>query len=463
MQKTNSKGVKWLKRVAKILLWIVGSIIFLLLAVVFLLRLESVQNFIISKATKFVSDKTHTTVKIGHIRISYPAEIILEKVFLDDTNRDTLLYAGSIGINAYLPGLLSNKLNISSINIENLKANIARDKDSIFNFNFFIEAFSGKKDTLVKVADTLSKPMEINLSEISLKSLTLSYNDNISGVSMKSGIGELSLNFDDFDLSKNIFHSDKLTVSNSFFSIFNSRIPTQSNDTSTSPLPDVSVNLLTLNNVNFASGNTVTREKLRMVIGTCRIKADKINLPGSKADIESLILTNSICEIDSRQKKGTATKDNSGSIAWQITAKDLDLQSVSFMMNDLDKPVLQGSFDPSHIDVSNFNGHISDLSFLPQNITASINALSLDERSGFRLKNLKTGFVFNQHAIELNNLDLVTSNSRIRNNLSIGFTSLENISGSIGEMIVNASLHDSHIGTKDILLFQPDSYQKSCF
>ena len=70
----NVKGniLLWIKRLAKTLAWIVGSVIFILIALVFLIRTSPVQNFIIKKVTGYVSENTHSRVEIGFIKIAYP-------------------------------------------------------------------------------------------------------------------------------------------------------------------------------------------------------------------------------------------------------------------------------------------------------------------------------------------------------------------------------------------------------
>ena len=84
MNSNNTLFWKWSKRILKFLAWSAGILILLLVLIIFLIRIESVQNYIVKKVTKSISDKTHSTVSIGHIYISFPKEITIE-----NNNRNT--------------------------------------------------------------------------------------------------------------------------------------------------------------------------------------------------------------------------------------------------------------------------------------------------------------------------------------------------------------------------------------
>ena len=75
----------------KTILWIIGSILFLVLLIFILIQIPSVQNFVKDKAVTYVQNKIHTKVKIGHISLGLPKLIVIDSVYMEDQKRDTLI------------------------------------------------------------------------------------------------------------------------------------------------------------------------------------------------------------------------------------------------------------------------------------------------------------------------------------------------------------------------------------
>jgi len=122
--------------------------VLLFIIIAALIQIPAIQNKTIHYATSFISSKTHTRVEIKNISISFPKSIVLEGVFLEDTQKDTLLFAGKAKINIALYDLISSKISISSFALENANINLySTDTDSLFNYTFLLKAFS---DTTTK-------------------------------------------------------------------------------------------------------------------------------------------------------------------------------------------------------------------------------------------------------------------------------------------------------------------------
>src|SRR3954467_15364486 len=101
--KLNTKRI--LVKVSKILLWIIGSIVGLVIVLILLLRLPSVQNFVIHKVTASFSKKTGTRIEIGSLYISFPKSILIENLYAEDKSQDTLIAAGKIKVDLNLLSL----------------------------------------------------------------------------------------------------------------------------------------------------------------------------------------------------------------------------------------------------------------------------------------------------------------------------------------------------------------------
>ena len=80
---------------------IVAAVLPLLLAL--LLGIPAVQNAVVRKATRIVSEKLDTEVRIGRVEIGYFGKVRVRDLYVEDYQKDTLLYAGRV--EAFVTGL----------------------------------------------------------------------------------------------------------------------------------------------------------------------------------------------------------------------------------------------------------------------------------------------------------------------------------------------------------------------
>jgi len=144
----NKVQIKMAKAI-KIILWVVLIAVLISVIIAGLIQIPAVQNKIVDVATTFVSKKTNTKVEIKNFSIKFPKTVVIEGLFLEDTNMDTLIYAGSAKINIALYGLISGKIDISTISLDDAVINLRSTKtDPLFNYNFLITAFTGSTKKL---------------------------------------------------------------------------------------------------------------------------------------------------------------------------------------------------------------------------------------------------------------------------------------------------------------------------
>ena len=126
----------------KTILWIIGSMLFLVLLVIILIQIPSVQNFVKDQAVTFLQNKIHTKVKIGHISLGLPKLIVVDSVYFEDQKKDTLIAGDQLKIDVSMLELLHHKLEVNEINLKGITANVNKNKDSVFNFDYIIKAFN---------------------------------------------------------------------------------------------------------------------------------------------------------------------------------------------------------------------------------------------------------------------------------------------------------------------------------
>ena len=143
MQQEIKKRTGW-QRAGRIVLKTILGIFFLILLIFLLILTPPVQNFLRKKAVAFLEKKLETKVQVGRIYIGLPKNIVLENIYIEDRQKDTLLSGGKIKADLNIWRLLTkNEVIIKSIALTNITARIKRQlPDTSFNFQFIVDAFA---------------------------------------------------------------------------------------------------------------------------------------------------------------------------------------------------------------------------------------------------------------------------------------------------------------------------------
>ncbi|MEO8734206.1 MAG: hypothetical protein ABI373_07735, partial [Flavobacteriales bacterium] len=108
-----------------------------------LIYVPPVQNMLLGKAIGFLEKKIGTPVQLDHLSLRFPIGISVDGLLLYQQNGDTLLYAGSLKTRASLTSLLHKKISLSSVDLADVRAIVAQDADSVFNFDYILTALKG--------------------------------------------------------------------------------------------------------------------------------------------------------------------------------------------------------------------------------------------------------------------------------------------------------------------------------
>src|SRR5688572_9552499 len=129
-----------------------------LLIILLLIQTGPVQNILRVKAVAYLEKKLQTKVEVGRVYIGLPKNIILENIYIEDRQQDTLLSGGRIEANLNLLRLIfNNEIDIKSIALENITAKIKRQlPDTVFNFQFVVDAFASQDTITNNPDDTLA-------------------------------------------------------------------------------------------------------------------------------------------------------------------------------------------------------------------------------------------------------------------------------------------------------------------
>lgn len=472
--KDENTGNKWLRIILKTLMWILAGLTGLVLILVLIVQLPPVQNFAAKKAVSFLSEKLHTIVRLESISIGIPKTINLKGLYLEDLQHDTLLYVARVNVGVDMFGLLKNKLNIRSVRIEGLTANVyGLYPDTTFNYNFIIDAFSTTDEKVVEQSD--SEGIAIRFNDIDLQNINLRYSDTLSGLDARVNIGSFATSFEEFDLDEMVLRVSDVALTNSTVSY--SQTPPlrkQAIDTTGGELPILGFRNFILENVTFRYNSPSSGSRLVATIGNFGIKADTIDLKAQRLVLENLIMTES--QIDFQQFEPTLkdtvilisevkpdTVITTRTNGWYLSLKNLDFSNNLLAYRNLKEKAVEGGLDFNNLKVSNFNLGIKDVIYNPESLSANLNNLSFKEQSGFTLNELSSHIYYDSKTAILENLKVKTPKSSLGNHIELTYNSIDDFTNSIENVGFIVSLKNSRISFEDVLMVLPELAENQQF
>ncbi|MCK9399746.1 MAG: AsmA family protein [Bacteroidales bacterium] len=257
-----NKLQSFLKKTLKAVLWVAIVIILIVVIIAALIQIPGIQNKIVHYATSFVSNKTHTRVEIKNISISFPKSVVIEGLYLEDAQKDTLLYAGKAKINIAPYDLFSDKISISSFALEDVNLNLySTDIDSLFNYNFLLTAFSDTTNQ-TKVKPQSTSKWTFSIDKASLKNIRLHYDDEYGGMNVAVVLGSLKLKMDEIDFGKSIYGIYELLIESLNANVLIKKPAIANNKKSDSVLPKITVNKIQIINSTVSYGDSISKQSV---------------------------------------------------------------------------------------------------------------------------------------------------------------------------------------------------------
>lgn len=201
-----------LKRFLKILRYFFISLISLVVLLVILVNLTPVQNFLARKAAEILAKKLHTKVSVGHVRIDFLNHVLIQGLYIEDRQKDTLLYAGEARVRITDWFFLKNETPVLRyLGVKDAYAHLYRTpKSAEWNYQFVVDAFDSgaAPDTTIKKRNDF----ELDLEHIEVQNLRFHMDDAWAGSDMDFDIGNLQLDADELALKKKMIDIRSLAL-----------------------------------------------------------------------------------------------------------------------------------------------------------------------------------------------------------------------------------------------------------
>ena len=165
-----------------------------------LVNLTPVQNLAARKAAEILAGKLKTTVSVQHVRIDLLNHVLVQGLYIEDKEGDTLLYAGEARVRITDWFILrKDKPVLRYIGLHNTYAHLYRTaKSDKWNYQFIIDAFdTGVRDTTKK-----QNEFELDLEKVDLQHVRFHMDDSWVGSDFDIDLGSLQLDADEIDLKK---------------------------------------------------------------------------------------------------------------------------------------------------------------------------------------------------------------------------------------------------------------------
>ncbi|WP_298221057.1 translocation/assembly module TamB domain-containing protein [Flavobacterium sp.] len=463
---------QYFKKGAKILLWTILSLFMLCLLLVLIIQIPYVQNKIKDKAVTYLEGKIHTKVMIGHINIGFPKDVMLERVYLESQQKDTLLYGRKIAVNISLFKLLNSEVEINSIDLSGINAHISRNRDSVFNFDYIIKAFASKEDKPKSTTKT-----KISISDVNLDKIKLTFEDAITKNDLKASIEHFDTRIEKFDLDNLNFDVPKIKLDGLKLRLKQGLLAHEIAETSKkiadslAKKSDLKLKLgqIVLSKIDVQYENAGTNLNTGLTLEKSLIRVNTFDLQKQIIDLESLDINklNGGLTLVKKENKLPETKAAPNTKlpekSWQIKLNQANLKAIAFRFNDENSVRTKKGIDYKHLDVKNFNLDGEQFTYSDQGISGKIYAFTVQEKSGVDVQSLKTEFYYGAKSAYLKKLYLKTPQTLVKNEIIVGYPSIESASKNVGQFKVDANLIGSQVGFKDILIFAPQLAETNPF
>ena len=368
----------------------------LLVLTIWLVSTERVQNYLVKKATTYLSEKLHTKVEVGHVKLSFFNQFHVQHVYIEDDKKDTLAYVGDLGLKT--SELLSNYWNgetmvIRSVSLQDAFIHLNRTKDtSRWNYDFIAEAFASNTttDTTIQTEPEKEKNNDFNpkldLKTLYLQNIRFYMDDAWRGEDMRFNIANFETSVKHLQFIKKDFEIEK---------------------------------------INIDGVSALVRE-----------------YDGGKPE-----------DLTPDDTTDWGTPFNPGLVS--VVLDQINVSNSQFQYEVEGSVPEKGLFDERHLQISDLNLNLKHAIINADTLTADIQQLTANERCGLKLKSVQAKLKLSQVLAEMSDLNLQTEYSNVGNYYAMTYSNFHDFNDFINKVVLHASLHNSSVSSLDIAYFAP--------
>lgn len=462
-----SYSPKLLRVVGWTLAILLGLVLILLLAI----QTDYVQNIARKEIVAYLNKKLDTKIEIKGLHVDFPKTIVLDGVFIQDLQQDTLLSGRHIKVDIEMYGLLNNELNINELHLEGVTAKIKRQEpDVLFNYQFIIDAFaSAEPDT--------AAAMKMSLDRLFIKDSKLVYQDIVIGNDVDIYVGSGNLEMSTFDPTHLIFdipniYIDGLKGRISQTAALKIIVKNSGDNNSSENFLKLSNKKTRLKNFDLAYTNKVSDIDTRFILRDATVYPDVIDLEKSLIKLKEIDVTNldAVVSINGKndsdlvQLSSTDGEDLAVNyLPWKVILDKISLNDSKVVYHDNTKPILTQGLDFAHLNFSKLFFEAKDFMYHRDTVSLNITNSVGIEKSGFVVQQLQTSLFYTDKGATLKDLFLRTPGSEIKRNIKVSYPSLDLAMKDFSLINLNMDIENSKIQVADILTLFPNLSKQPAF
>jgi hypothetical protein len=457
--------VKIFKKILKFLGYFVAFVLVLFIVIVLSLQIPAVQNFAKGKLVNYLESKIHTKVSLEKVYVDFPNSIVMKNLYLEGQKKDTLLYAKNADIGLNLPKLLNSTADLTSIDLETVRANVIRNTDGSFNFAYILNAFATKDSE-----KTPSKPFVISLDKIKLKDIGVTFKDNQSNNDINFYVRSFDTRVKTFDMKKNFYAVNNINMDGLRLKLKQGLVEevatkvVQKVDSLNRKAPmKVALNSVNFTNFNIDYGDENSKTFAKVIFKQLSSKINNIDLQNNSYNVDNLNLKGAkinaklfspIAKAPSKKSKVPTPEVTKGKPLGLLLNK-LVLDNVKLIYDNTAFQPSSRGMDFNHLNFSKMNLEMRQFKMQDGTFAGTVNSAEIQEKRGLDIQKFKTDFVYEQKQAYLKDLYLQTPKTILRDQIVLNYNSIEQLTKNPGAVKILANITNSKIGFSDILMLAP--------
>ena len=457
--KINKK--KLLKRT---IITIISIVVFFSL-LIFSLRLPVVQNFIKDRLVVYLEKKIKTKVSLEKVYVAFPNNLQLENLYLKGQDVDTLLAVKKLDVGLNMMKLMNSTADITSVDLEGVKANVVRNPEGKFNFDYIINAFATSDKE-----ESSSKPFIISLNKIKLKDIGVTFKDQQSKNDIQLYFNSFDTRVKTFDLQKNNYAVNdinldglRLKLKQDLVAEVSKKVEKKVDSLNKQQPMKIGLQGIKLTNFNIDYGDKNTKTFAKVLFKELSTKVNQLDLENNAYNIDKVLLTGADIRADlylpakkEDPKKVQESSAGSGKEkAMKVLLGNLNFNDVKVVYNNTAVAPSKQGMDYNHLNFSRMNVDVRNFKMENNEFAGTVKSAEIKESKGLDIQRLTTNFTYGSKEAYLKNLYLQTPKTVLRDEVVIGYDSVEQLTANPGAIKVSASIRDSKVGFSDILNLVP--------
>ena len=445
---------------------IIAILVFFVL-LIFSLRLPFVQNFIKDKLIVYLEGKIKTKVSLEKVYIGFPNSLVIENLYLKGQKVDTLLAVRKFDVGLDMWQLIKSKADLTSIDLEGVRANVVRDPQGKFNFDYIMDAFATSEKE-----ESPSKPFIISLDKINLKDIGVTFNDQQSKNDIKVYFNSFDTRVKTFDLQNNKYAVNdinldglKLKLKQDLIEEVSKNVEQKVDSLNQKKPMQLGLSGIKLTNFNIDYGDDNSKTFAKVLFKELSTKVNNLDLQNNAYDVGNVYLTGANINANlflpasnanpKEEKTPEVSKNTTQEKAMKVLLGKLIFEDVKVAYNNTAVAPTKSGMDFNHLNFGKLNVDVRDFKMENNGFAGSVKSAEIQEARGLDIQKFNTDFVYSDKEAYLKDLYLQTPKTILRDEVVLNYNSIEQLSANPGAVKISANIKDSKIGFSDILNLVP--------